>query len=71
MPKTEFGSAVLNSVIDAPYHALDVTAVGERFDTANLLPNHQLHGKTAVFVDCRFWHGCPIHGTKPKNNAAF
>lgn len=20
--------------------------------------------------DC-FWHGCPKHGTKPKNNAAF
>jgi len=27
--------------------------------------------KLAVFVDGCFWHGCPIHGTKPKNNAAF
>ena len=25
----------------------------------------------AVFVDGCFWHGCPIHGTKPKTNAAF
>lgn len=27
--------------------------------------------KLAVFVDGCFWHGCPQHGTKPKNNAAF
>ncbi len=25
----------------------------------------------AVFVDGCFWHGCPLHGTKPRNNAAF
>jgi len=25
----------------------------------------------AVFVDGCFWHGCPKHGTKPKNNRAF
>lgn len=24
--------------------------------------------KVAVFVDGCFWHGCPIHGTLPKNN---
>ncbi len=27
--------------------------------------------KLAVFVDGCFWHGCPIHGTRPKQNAAF
>lgn len=27
--------------------------------------------KTAVFVDGCFWHGCPKHGTQPKNRAAF
>ncbi|TAK99022.1 MAG: very short patch repair endonuclease [Verrucomicrobia bacterium] len=27
--------------------------------------------KLAVFVDGCFWHGCPKHGTKPKNNQAF
>lgn len=27
--------------------------------------------KLAVFVDGCFWHGCPKHGTKPKNNAVF
>ncbi len=25
--------------------------------------------KVAVYVDGCFWHGCPIHGTWPKNNA--
>lgn len=25
----------------------------------------------AVFVDGCFWHGCPVHGTQPKANAAF
>lgn len=25
----------------------------------------------AVFVDGCFWHGCPEHGTWPKNNAAW
>jgi len=42
--------------------------------------NHALYGKpdfvfraarVTVFVDGCFWHGCPVHGTKPKNNAAF
>jgi len=27
--------------------------------------------RTAVFVDGCFWHGCPKHETKPKNNRAF
>jgi DNA mismatch endonuclease (patch repair protein) len=27
--------------------------------------------KVAVFVDGCFWHGCPVHGVAPKNNAAF
>lgn len=25
----------------------------------------------AVFIDGCFWHGCPIHGSTPKNNAAW
>jgi len=25
----------------------------------------------AVFVDGCFWHGCPEHGTRPSNNAAW
>lgn len=24
--------------------------------------------KIAIFIDGCFWHGCPIHGTLPKNN---
>ena len=27
--------------------------------------------KVAVFVDGCFWHGCPEHGTWPRNNADF
>jgi DNA mismatch endonuclease (patch repair protein) len=27
--------------------------------------------KLAVFVDGCFWHGCPRHAVKPKQNAAF
>ncbi len=27
--------------------------------------------RVAVFVDGCFWHGCPQHATKPKNNRAF
>lgn len=23
------------------------------------------------FVDACFWHACPIHATRPRNNAAF
>jgi DNA mismatch endonuclease, patch repair protein len=27
--------------------------------------------RIAVFVDGCFWHACPKHATKPRNNAAF
>jgi len=27
--------------------------------------------RVAVFVDGCFWHGCPVHGTWPKQNAEF
>ena len=27
--------------------------------------------KIAAFVDGCFWHGCPKHGTQPKNNMAY
>lgn len=27
--------------------------------------------RVAVFVDGCFWHGCPEHGTWPRNNAGF
>ena len=27
--------------------------------------------KVVVFVDGCFWHGCPKHATKPRNNATF
>lgn len=27
--------------------------------------------RVAVFVDGCFWHCCPVHGTRPKNNAGW
>lgn len=30
-----------------------------------------LRQKVAVFVDGCFWHQCPVHATRPKNNAAW
>ncbi len=27
--------------------------------------------RVVVFVDGCFWHGCPTHGTRPKDNRAF
>jgi DNA mismatch endonuclease (patch repair protein) len=27
--------------------------------------------RLAVFVDGCFWHGCPLHATRPKTNAKF
>src|SRR5262249_52975911 len=30
-----------------------------------------ISAKIAVFIDGCFWHGCPVHGTWPKANAAF
>lgn len=27
--------------------------------------------RVVVFIDGCFWHGCPIHATKPKANASF
>jgi len=27
--------------------------------------------KVAIFVDGCFWHGCPLHSTKPKTNSSF
>jgi DNA mismatch endonuclease (patch repair protein) len=30
-----------------------------------------LHLRIAVFIDGCFWHGCPIHATKPSGNAEF
>ncbi|MGY1771939.1 very short patch repair endonuclease [Blastococcus sp. SYSU D00813] len=27
--------------------------------------------RLAVFVDGCFWHSCPLHATRPKNNAAW
>jgi DNA mismatch endonuclease (patch repair protein) len=27
--------------------------------------------RVAVFVDGCFWHGCPMHGRRPRSNASF
>lgn len=38
---------------------------GSRRSTDIVFPS----SRVAVFVDGCFWHSCPLHGTKPKNNA--
>ena len=44
-------------------------AVGEPF---RVRPDFVFRSRRlVVFVDGCFWHGCPLHGTKPKGNAAF
>lgn len=42
----------------------------------SVLPGHRFRAdivfgpsRIAVFVDGCFWHGCPLHGNRPKNNA--
>jgi len=30
-----------------------------------------LKSRTVIFVDGCFWHGCPRHATRPRNNRAF
>lgn len=46
-----------------------------RLQTAKRLPGRPdivfVGPKVAVFVDGCFWHGCPMHGTKPKTNEEF
>jgi DNA mismatch endonuclease (patch repair protein) len=41
---------------ELPRHRIDIAFTGPR---------------VALFVDGCFWHGCPIHGSKPKSNAAW
>lgn len=57
--------------------ALDRLGVAYLVDQA-LLPGLRLRAdivipdeRVAVFVDGCFWHGCPMHGTWPKENAGF
>ena len=59
---------------------LALTKIFRRFGIKGWRRNQKVFGKPdfvfpklklAVFVDGCFWHGCPRHGTKPKQNAAF
>ena len=48
---------------------------GLRFRVGEKLPGRPdicfTRAKLAVFVDGCFWHGCPVHGTRPKSNAGY
>src|SRR5262249_49680193 len=46
---------------------VDRPIVGTRRRVDLVFPRSRL----AVFVDGCFWHGCPVHGTWPKANAAW
>lgn len=55
--------------------ALWAAGLRYRIKPANLLPGRPdilfPSARIAVFVDGCFWHGCPLHGTKPASNAMF
>ncbi len=48
---------------------------GLRFRIGGKLPGRPdiwfSRAKLAVFVDGCFWHGCSVHGTRPKTNAGY
>lgn len=50
-------------------------AAGHRFRVRSKLPGKPdvifTRAKLAVFVDGCFWHGCPIHGRRPKSNQGY
>lgn len=49
--------------------------MGFRYRTHYKLPGKPdvvfVSRRIAIFVDGCFWHGCPVHGVRPKTNAAF
>jgi len=48
---------------------------GARYRVHSRLPGRPdilfIGKRIAVFVDGCFWHGCPVHGTKPRSNSDF
>ena len=70
-PNTAVGCEARKSSIDAAYQALDATNVCAGLLTAKLLFTRSIQSKQTVFVDGCFWHGCPVHGTQPRQNATF
>jgi len=55
--------------------ALWAAGLRYRVKAANALPGRPdvvfFKAKVAIFVDGCFWHGCPLHGTRPVSNAIF
>ena len=50
---------------------LSFVSAGKR-GRISLRPDFVFHAeRLVVYVDGCFWHGCPIHATKPAQNAAF
>ena len=48
------------------------TAAQQRRPTFRVRPDFVFkEARLALFVDGCFWHGCPKHATKPRNNSAF
>jgi DNA mismatch endonuclease (patch repair protein) len=49
-------------------YRLHVTLIKKPRRTADIVFQNV---KVAIFIDGCFWHGCPSHGSMPKNNAQF
>jgi DNA mismatch endonuclease, patch repair protein len=66
-----WGNASTELRLAAVFRALGITGWRRKADLVGkpdfVFPKLRL----AVFVDGCFWHGCPIHATKPKQNAKF
>lgn len=50
-------------------------AAGMRYRLSGALPGRPdlvfTRARIAVFIDGCYWHGCPVHATRPKTNAAW
>lgn len=55
----------------------ELHALGLRYRVAYPIPGQRRRtidiaftkARVAVFVDGCFWHGCPVHGTRPRSNS--
>ena len=70
-----FDTPSLSFVADCRTRAaprLDRPAIRANEKRFRVKPNFVFRAhRLAVFVDGCFWHGCPLHATSPKTNAAF
>jgi DNA mismatch endonuclease (patch repair protein) len=60
-----------HAIIRIPARAAHLPPFTVRPDFVFRTSGSALAPRLALFVDGCYWHACPKHGTKPKNNRAF